>query len=268
MKLGLITINYNNQKDTQELVKGLNKQTDKNFILFIADHSDKQPLKLSVEDNVIIKCFENNGYSAGVNKGLAYFASKGIKQYVVINNDIRVTKDFTARIKESFKWFKVFGAKIYYEKGFEYHKKYSKDQLGKVLWYAGGWFDWKNAYVNHRGVDRVESDEFNVVEETEFITGCFFAFDKDVFSQVGFWDERYFLYYEDADYSLRVKKANFYLIYNPEVFLYHKNAQSTDGSGSLFHQKIQRESRFRFALKYAPLKTKLHIIKNYYLYRK
>ncbi|GIW63815.1 MAG: glycosyl transferase [Patescibacteria group bacterium] len=265
MKLGLITINYNNQKDTSAFIDCLKKQTDSNFLLFVSDHSDKQPLQLSATDQIVVKKFENRGYSAGVNNGLRYFLAKGIKQFMVLNNDIRVTKDFVARARESFKWFKVFGAKIFYEKGYEYHKKYKKTELGRVLWYAGGWFDWKNVYVNHRGVDQVESDEFNVVEETEFITGCCFAFDKDVFTQVGFWDEKYFLYYEDADYSIRVKKAGFYLIYNPEVFLYHKNAQSTEGPGSVFHQRVQRDSRFNFALKYAPFRTKLHIIKNYYL---
>jgi GT2 family glycosyltransferase len=78
------------------------------------------------------------------------------------------------------------------------------------------------------------------------------------------WDESYFLYYEDADFCERAKRKNIPLYYDPSIIIWHKNAQSTDGSGSSLHTKFQRINYFKFAMKYAPLRTKLHVLKNYF----
>jgi GT2 family glycosyltransferase len=158
--------------------------------------------------------------------------------------------------------------KIYYANGFEYHTtRYQESDLGNVLWYAGGIVDWNNAWTTHRGVNEVDHGGYNEVEETEFVTGCLFCFDQVVVEKVGMWDEEYFLYYEDADYSERIKRAGISLLYNPHIAIWHKNAQSSDGSGSKLHEKLQRKSHLRYALKYAPLRTKIHVLKNYFLRR-
>ena len=91
------------------------------------------------------------------------------------------------------------------------------------------------------------------------------AFDKSVVDLVGFWDSEYFLYFEDADYCERAKRNGVELIYDPSIILWHKNAQSTGGAGSTLHQRVQKNAHLRFALKYAPWRTKLHVIKNFFL---
>ena len=49
---------------------------------------------------------------------------------------------------------------------------------------------------------------------------------KEVFKQIGLFDERYFLYYEDADFSVRAKKAGFELLICPTAKVIHQE-QST-----------------------------------------
>ncbi len=65
------------------------------------------------------------------------------------------------------------------------------------------------------------------------------AYDKKIYEKVGKWDESYFLYYEDADFCERALKKQISLIYDSTIMLWHKNAQSTGGSGSSLHQKYQ-----------------------------
>jgi len=267
--IGIITINYNQYPQTKEFLNSLNLTSQaKNAWVYIADvSSKKKPIlnqdykfKLTVEDK------ENKGYAFGVNCGLNFFLKNNFDKFCVVNNDILFDKNFLKAVEKTFNKAGAFGGKIYYEKGFEYHKNhYQEKDLGKVLWYAGGYFDWKNALTIHRGVDQVDKGQYDKFEETEFITGCLFCFNKKVLQEVGFWDERYFLYFEDADYSLRVQKKGFKLFYNPKIVIWHKNAQSTDGSGSKIHQKYQRRNRLIFGLKYAPFKTKVHLLLNYLL---
>ena len=70
--------------------------------------------------------------------------------------------------------------------------------------------------------------------------------------------------YGAIEFYKAAKKAGVKLFYDPSIIIWHKNAQSTGGSGSKLQQKYQRINRLRFGLKYAPIKTKLHLIKNYF----
>jgi GT2 family glycosyltransferase len=88
------------------------------------------------------------------------------------------------------------------------------------------------------------------------------AYKKSVLNIVGKWDESYFLYYEDADFCERALKKGVSLLYDPSIHLWHKNAQSTGGSGSSLHQKYQTKNRLIFGLKYAPFRTKIHLLLN------
>jgi len=266
-KIGFITVNYDQYQQTKEFLDSLNLLKNKeNAWVYIADVSSKKGLinTKKYPFSITLEKKENKGYAFGVNCGLRFFLDKGVEQFCVVNNDILFDKDFLIKVEKTFEKADIFGGKIYYAKGFEYHKnRYKKNELGKVLWYAGGGFDWDNALTFHRGVDEVDQGQYDNFEETEFITGCLFCFNKKVVETVDFWDESYFLYFEDADYCVRAKKKGFKLYYNPKIIIWHKNALSTGGPGSFLHQKYQRKNRLIFGLKYAPFKTKIHLILNY-----
>ena len=266
--IGVITVNYNQYQLTREFLDSLaTVKNANNLTVFIADVStNKEVFKIDKYPmNVVIKSLPNKGYAFGINEGTKYFIDQGLDKFCAINNDVFFDKSFAIEAAKGFKKADIFGGKIYYAPGFEYHNKYQKKDIGKIIWYAGGVNDWKNVFTSHRGVDEVDNKQFNKFEETDFITGCMLFFNKKVVDQIGFWDEKYFLYFEDSDFCERAKIARFKLYYNPKIITYHKNAQSTGGSGSPLHQKYQRKNRLIFGLKYAPWRTKLYLIKNYFL---
>ncbi len=241
----------------------MNSQT---FTLFIVDLSINRK-EISPEKWMKVLLAENKGYARGVNVGIEHARSQGYNQFVVMNNDTRVKANFVNKAQNSLNKHPrtLIAGKIYYEPGYEYHKtRYTKQELGHVIWYAGGLVDWKNVYTIHRGIDEVDHGQYDLFEKTEFITGCLMLFDKAVFDAVGKWNERYFLYYEDADWCERTKRKNISLYYDPAVVIWHKNAQSTGGSGSSLQRRYQEKNRLIFGLKYAPLRTKLHLIKDFF----
>lgn len=261
--IGIITVNYNAYPQTKEFLESLARvEQNTQCSVYIADASNnKKDLSFNSPFRIHVEHIENKGYSHGINNGLRYFKKRGITQYCIVNNDIYFDSQFLVEVINSFKEYEIFGGKIYYAKGYEYHKnRYQKDDLGNVLWYAGGILDWNNVYTLHRGVDEVDTGRYNKAEKTEFITGCLICFNQNVVEKVGSWDEDYFLYYEDADYCERAKRKGFSLYYNPNIIIWHKNSQSTGGPGSKLHQKYQKSNRVRFGMKYAPLRTKLHLL--------
>ncbi len=266
--IAIITVVYKNYSILDDFLQSLAAQSNKNFHLFIADASPERK-EISAEGiEMTVIPIDNKGYAHGVNIGIKKAQSLGLNRYCVINDDVYFNKDFVQKLENTFEEHPktVFGGKIYYAPGYEFHKdRYSKEDVGKVLWYAGGTVDWAHATTGHRGVDEVDEGQFDTLEQTEFITGCLTCFDQQVVEHIGYWDENYFLYYEDADYCERAKRNNIPLYYIPELTIWHKNAQSTDGSGSILHQKLQKKAQLRFSNKFAPLRTKLHVLKNYYL---
>lgn len=267
-RVALITVVYQNYAVLKDLFASLKKQTNKDFHIFIIDLSkNKQKIEVGKLPLTIIYG-ENKGYAYGVNLGLRKAMENRFSNFCIINNDIDFKSNFVDSVLSSIIYHpsSIVGGKIYYAPGYEYHKKrYSKKDLGRVIWYAGGSIDWNNMYVKHHHVDEVDDKKILQSVETDFISGCLMVFDKAVLESIGYWDERYFLYYEDADYCERAKRKGIKLYYDPSIVIWHKNAQSTEGSGSKLHQHYQEKNRLQFVLKYAPLKTKLHIVKNYFI---
>lgn len=262
-KLVVITVNFENYPVTEEFLKSFEKQSEQNFIIYIVDISN---IKQEIKKRSFIRVIpgENKGYAHGVNLGLKKAIEDGFDHFAVINNDTEADRDFSKNAASSIEENKsaIIGGKIYYYPGFEFHKdRYKKTDPGKVIWYAGGKIDWNHVTVHHRGVDEVDRGQFDRFEETDFVTGCLMCFDKSVIDKVGMWDEKYFLYYEDADWCERAKRNGVKLFYDPSIIIYHKNAQSTGGAGSKLHEDYQKRNRLKFGLRYAPLRTKLHLLK-------
>jgi len=264
-KLAIISVVFENYNILKDFFESFTSQKNKNYSVFLADFSVNKQKISSGKLPITIIPSQNLGYAHGVNLGLKKAIEDGFKYFCIVNNDIYFKENFVDSVLNSLVWHpsSIIGGKIYYAPRFEYHKdRYKRQDLGRVLWYAGGLIDWKNVYTTHRGVDEVDKGKYDQFEETEFVNGCLMNFDKKVIDKIGFWDEDYFLYYEDADFCQQAKKRGIKLYYDPSVIIWHKNAQSTGGSGSLIHVKYQKENRLKFGLKYAPLKTKLHLIKN------
>lgn len=265
MSLAIITVVYQNYSVLADFFSSLKHQGD-SFHVFVVDVSiDKKDIPSTDVPHTVLHA-ENKGYAAAVNVGVSRAASEGYDAFVVVNSDIVFSQSFITSVSRSIAQNpkSIIGGKIYYAKGYEYHKdRYTEDQWGKVFWYAGGEIDWDHATVAHTGVDEVDSGQYDKKKETDFITGCLVCYDLAAHKAVGPWDESYFMYYEDVDFSVRAKQAGLAVFYDPSIVIWHKNAQSTDGSGSDFHVTHQKKNRIKFGLRYAPLRTKLHLVKGF-----
>lgn len=65
--------------------------------------------------------------------------------------------------------------------------------------------------------------------EIECIQGNFFLVRRRVFEQIGGLDERFFLYYEDVDWSRRIRHAGWKLFFYPGAGVIHHTSQSSKG---------------------------------------
>ena len=57
---------------------------------------------------------------------------------------------------------------------------------------------------------------------------------KELFEEIGYMDEAYFVYYDDTDFVYRALRRGHNVLYVPESFLQHKESTSTGGKKSDF----------------------------------
>jgi GT2 family glycosyltransferase len=269
MKLGFITINFHSHQDTLSLVKQLEENSlplGVTSTVYVVDNDSSKELKAKLNkypQAVYIESDGNIGFAAGNNLGIKKALKDETDIIVLINNDTLVPEDLTLKILASPIVEKITGAVgglIYFAKGFEFEKKYHKDELGKVIWYAGGEYDWDNVYAKHLGVNETDTGQYDGQRETDFITGCLFITKAEVVKRVGLFDERYCLYFEDSDLGMRIKKAGYKLIFDSNIKIAHKVAQSS-GIGSPLNDYFLTRNRLLFGMDYAGKRTRFALLR-------
>lgn len=264
----VLIIHFRDNKETLECLDSLHQAYEHTpfttYVLSVQSKQDgfldKHPLPLQ-----IIRTEKNGGFAWANNEMMKQAFQDGHEFVILLNNDTTVDPKFLKPLIAQAKRKDVGQVcpKIYFYPGNEFHRKdYNDSERGKVIWYAGGVMDWANVFASHWGVDEVDHGQFDEVCDTDFATGCCVATSRKAIEKYGFMDEKYFLYYEDADWSLAAKSKGLRVIYEPKSVIWHKNAGSTGGSGSSLQMYYQTRNRVYFGLKFAPLKTKLHLLKN------
>lgn len=269
MKIFFITVNFHSDSDTLQLVKQLTQCQIPSGIeikIFVVDNSNSVALKKNLSQfpkAIYLSSPGNIGFAAGNNLGLKRCLQEEGDLIALINNDTLVPEGLVLQIISSpitKQNVGAVGGLIYFAKGFEFRDHYQSQDLGKVIWYAGGKYDWKNVYASHIGVDEVDKGQYSEEKDTDFITGCFYLTKPEVLQKVGLFDERYCLYFEDSDLGLRIKKAGFRLVFDPKIKLWHKVAQSS-AIGSPLNDYFLTRNRLLFGFTYAKLRTKIALIR-------
>jgi len=75
-----------------------------------------------------------------------------------------------------------------------------------------------------------DHDSNRIVDQ---VMGSFYLIRKDLFEMLGGYDERFFVYYEDLDLSLRAKKKGFSSFYLAETEIFHKGHGTTESVKSI-----------------------------------
>lgn len=270
-KIAIVVLNWNQPKLTIDTVNSLLKIKSFNFKyqIFIVDNNSSDnsydTFKTKYGKNPIIKLIQtgsNLGY-VGNNVGIKKALDDKFNYVLLINNDVIVDPNFLKELLTGAnQGYDIVGPKIYFAPGYEYHSNwYSPNEIGKVIWSAGGQIDWDNIYGSNLGVDQVDKGQFDHNNnQVDFLTGCCLLIKSNVFKKIGLLNEKYFMYLEDVDFCQRAKKEKIKMTYVYKSKIWHVNSGSSKSGGNLHDYFITR-NRLIFGFKYARIRTKLALIK-------
>jgi hypothetical protein len=209
-KVFIVVLNYNGKKIIKKCLSSIFKIDYPSFeVVFVDNNSTDGSLELAkscFSKANFIKNEENLGYSAGNNVGIRFSLERMADYVLLLNNDTEVENDFLSKlveVAESDEKIGLISPVIF-------------DGKTKEIWFSGGEIIW-NRMSNRHARDIKTQDYY----ETGFITGCSMLVKAAVFKAIGLLDEDYFLYWEDADFSLRARKAGFKNMVVSSSWIYH-----------------------------------------------
>jgi GT2 family glycosyltransferase len=239
----------------------------------VVDNESKDGTEEAVRDYKLpnmkykfIQSGANLGFAGGNNIGIKDAIKRGFDYIILMNNDLILSKEIVVKLVDYMERSPEVGIaspKMYFAKGYEFHKdRYKDSEKGKVFWYAGGLIDRANVYTSHRGVDEVDHGQYDKIEETDVASGACVIIRREVFEKIGLLDASFFLYWEDAEFSERAIRAGYKVVYFPDTSLWHKVSASTGGSGSPTNDYFLTRNRYYFSMKYSPLRTKFAVFRD------
>lgn len=269
MRHAIVILHYKNLSDTIDLLESLSQcdvPKGHQFSNYVVNNDGNKELEDQIKkfpQTQIIISPANLGFAGGNNLGFDKAIADGNDVIICMNNDTLVKKDFLERITGSpigDEKIGAIGGLVYFAPGYEFKKNYRKEEIGKVVWYAGGVFDWDNILGSNGHVDEVDSGQFTKTEETDFVTGALLITRADVLQKVGLFDANYFMYLEDVDLCHRIRKAGYKIIIDPRIKMWHKVAQGS-GIGSSVNDYFITRNRLYFGLKFARVRTKFALLR-------
>ena len=100
----------------------------------------------------------------------------------------------------------------------------------------------------------------DMLQEVDSISGSCMLFTKKVYDKLNGFDERFFLYFEDTDYCIRLKNNNYKVLYCPEARLIHYKRGSASKKNKFFILFNFYFSMTKFILKYSQKYKSLYLI--------
>jgi len=244
--LSIITINYNGLKDTCELIDTL-PLSDETIEVIVVDNASTQDeatdIELRYPQVTVIRSNRNLGFAGGNNLGIK--AAHG-KYLFLLNNDTIIREQKL----------EVGGMGLFHPL---IDRLESSEKIGMVcpkirfswenhpIQYAGYTPLSKITLRNHSvGYGEEDKGQYDTPHPTPYAHGAAMLVKREVIEKVGMMPECYFLYYEELDWSVMIRKACYDIWYDPALTVFHKESQTTGKASPLKTFYITR-NRLLFA---------------------
>lgn len=247
-ELSVLIVNYNSWHECVQAIATLREHgptrpdgTPMPYEVIVVDNlSPKQPPKgiAAVERElaevrrqqnddkagVLIMHTENSGYSKGMNLAMSHSRGKWI---VVSNPDVLFSDGLLSRLLRRAESDPKLGIAV--PKGFWDVDRSGHLPPNTLPTIGDAWAEVIGVYSSrfrHWRVKRLVKQWQKVWNATEpmalpMMSGCLFLVDRDYFESIGKFDERYPLYFEDADLSVKIIKSGRTITQVPDAQLVH-----------------------------------------------
>lgn len=242
-KSTVVIPNYNGIKYIEACLESLFIGTTKDVEVIMVDNASTDGSLELVKDKFpqvqIIENQENTGFCKAVNQGI--LASR-TPYVILLNNDTRVELSFVHELEKAIEHDKrIFSASA---KLIALHDKEKLDDAGDY-YCALGW-----AFARGKGK---HPERYN--ESCEIFASCAGAaiYRRELFEQIGLFDENHFAYLEDIDVGYRARIYGYRNYFAPQAVVYHAGSATSGSRYNAFKTRLASRNSVYLVYKNMPL---------------
>lgn len=221
-RLSVCIVTYNSADKIVNTLRAIYSLSDERIIVYISDNNSSDDTVELVRKNfpqaIIVENADNKGFAHGNNAVLPLISSK---YHFIVNPDIIVKYNVFAEFSKYFDdnpEVVMAVPKFLFENGTE---QFTPKLEPKIRYMIGGRFEkFGNPFRRWRDEYTLRKISVSRPIEIGFCSGCFICVKTDIFKKMNGFDERYFLYNEDADIT---REAKYFgkTMYNPNISVVH-----------------------------------------------
>jgi len=223
-KVGIILINYKDyaEKFMDECWSGLMRQTYPKELtkIYIVDNAATDETHIFLNSNyssATIVTRPDGNYAAGNNAGIEQAKNDGCEYFVIVNMDVAFESDWLSELVKALESNLQIGiaqSKVLL---------YEKDELGNSLVNSlGNSFHYLGFGFTDGYQKKDKSEAQNVTEIKGYASGCSLIIKREVLDKIGAYDEEYYMYHDDLEFSWRAKLAGYKIVLANRSVIHHK----------------------------------------------
>jgi GT2 family glycosyltransferase len=241
----VVLVNWNGKNVTLDCLASLHAVTYPRMKIVVIDNAstDGSPEAFvqRYPDVEVLQQRENLRFAGGNNVGIRHALGRGADAVLLLNNDTLVDPGFLDPMIE--RLFSDPACGIVAPKIF-----YAGDP--QSIWFAGGEISMWTGTMRHTGIREHDHGQYDTARTIDYASGCCLLTSSAVIERVGVLDESYFMYGEDADWSMRVRRAGYHILFESRAKVWHRLSVSAGGHLSAFKLRNKAVSNFRFFARY------------------
>lgn len=248
--ISLITINYNQATMTRLFLESARHLTYPAFEVVVVDNASSPALSdqldlASYPFVRLIRSEQNLGFTGGNNLGID--AAKGT-YFFIVNNDTELEPNLLDELIKPFL--------VNPQVGVVCPKIRFFDAPNLVQFAGYGPMNMLTGTAHIVGFNQTDGPQFDQPGTSPFAHGCAMLVSRAVVNQVGRFADRFFLYYEELDWSQRIRNAGFLIQYQPTATIWHKESASVGRESTLRTYYLTR-NRILFIRRHGSLAQRL-----------
>lgn len=237
--VSIISLNYNGFELTSAMIESLKRNVSLDFELIIVDNASREDEAAMLRDRYpelkLVRSDKNLGFAGGNNLGIREATGRYL---FFLNNDTELEDDSLRYLVERMDSDPSIGVacpKIRFFYGERLIQFAGYTPLSKI--------SLRNSLIGFKCRD---DGSFDQSCDSPYAHGAAMMVRRDVLDTAGLMYEKYFLYYEELDWSERIRKAGWRIVYEPRCCVFHKESATTGQESPLRAYYITR-NRLLFA---------------------
>ena len=238
-RISIISVNYNGLALTAAMIDSLRRHVTSPLEIVVVDNGSARDeaalLRERYPDIVVLRSDENLGFAGGNNLGIRAATGDCL---LLLNNDTEVTDDTLHHLAETLDADPSIGAvcpKIRFWTPPQAIQFAGYTPLTRITL--------RNGLI---GFGQPDDGSYDSPHETPYAHGAAMMVRREAVGKAGPMPEEYFLYYEELDWSERLREAGYRIVYDPRATVFHKESATTGQQSPLRSYYLTR-NRLLFA---------------------